>query len=180
MSVMEALQKRHAYRAFDEKKIDRSVIERIITAASLAPSAMNSQPWRFIAVDENPTLDALKETLTGGNYWGKKAPLIIALVTNPAWSLQYGGRDFAFFELGMSAMALQLQSVEEGLYIHPIAGFDADKAKKVLAIPAEDTLETLLIVGYKGDESSLNEKHRSIEHAERKRKPLSDILTYNV
>ncbi len=180
MSGMETLEKRHAYRAFDSRKIDRAVVERMIRAASLAPSAMNSQPWKFIAVDEKEPLTELKGTLTGGNYWGLKAPLIIALVTNAAWSLQYGGRDFAHFELGMAAMALQLQGVEEGLYVHPIAGFDAERAKKALKIPQEDVLETLIIVGYKGDESSLNEKHRSIEHAARVRKPLTEILRYNV
>ena len=47
MDVFEAFEKRHSVRSFRPDPVPVEMIERIIRAASLAPSAMNEQPWRF-------------------------------------------------------------------------------------------------------------------------------------
>jgi nitroreductase len=93
--------------------------------------------------------------------------------------MRIGGRDLAFFELGMAAMAYQLQAVEEGLYVHPIVGFNADKAKEVLGIDAEYVLEIMMVVGHPGDIGSLNDKHRESELSSRIRKPIDKIAEYD-
>jgi nitroreductase len=47
MDVMEAMRQRHSYRSFSDEQVESGLLERILIAARLAPSAMNSQPWRF-------------------------------------------------------------------------------------------------------------------------------------
>lgn len=47
MDVFEAFEKRHSVRSFRSDPVPVGMLERIIRAASLAPSAMNEQPWRF-------------------------------------------------------------------------------------------------------------------------------------
>lgn len=47
MEVYEALFNRRSVRKFDGAPVDRTVIERLVEAASAAPSAANSQPWHF-------------------------------------------------------------------------------------------------------------------------------------
>lgn len=47
MDVFDAIASRHSCRAFSPRTVDRGDAERIIEAARLAPSSMNSQPWRF-------------------------------------------------------------------------------------------------------------------------------------
>jgi nitroreductase len=98
-----------------------------------------------------------------------------AVVTNNDWSLVIGNRVFAPFEAGMATMAYQAQAVSEGLYIHPIAGFNADAVKEALKIPASETLLTLLIIGYPGDDSNLKEHHLKSEHGARVRLPLEKV-----
>ncbi|MDC7244509.1 MAG: nitroreductase family protein [Sphaerochaetaceae bacterium] len=179
MQLLEPIQKRRAYRAFDKKKVDTEILTRLAQAAHTAPSSANNQPWRIVTVTEEGQLAKMKEVLAGGNYWGKNAPAVSAFVTSPGWSMSIGGRDLAYFELGMAAMAYQLQAVSEGLYVHPIVGFDAQKAKEVLSIPDEAVLEILMIVGYPGDKDILSEKHLQMEEMERERKPLDQILSWD-
>lgn len=179
MPLVPVIESRRAYRALSTKNISRDVINRLIEAAHTAPSSGNNQPWRIITVDDDTQLAALKETLSRGNYWAQKAPVIAAFVTHPSWSMQIGDRDYAFFELGMAAMLFQLQAVHEGLYVHPIAGFNADAAKKVLGVPEEFVLETLVILGHPGEMDDLNEKHRESEIGPRLRKPIEDIATFS-
>ncbi len=179
MSLLPAIEKRRAYRALSTKPVDKEILERLVEAAHTAPSSGNNQPWRIITTVEENTLNELKETLVGGNYWAKQAPAIAAFATHPDWSMTMGERELAYFELGMAAMAYQIQAVEEGLYVHPIVGFNANKAKTVLGIPDDVVLEILMIVGYPGEMSVLSEKHQSAERSERSRKPLEEVSSYN-
>ena len=175
MPILSPFLERRAYRAIDSKPIDEEVLTRLAEAAVTSPSANNSQPWRFITVTDPAVLAEVKSTLTPGNYWAQKAPAATAVVTNNDWSLVIGNRVFAPFEAGMATMAYQAQAVSEGLYIHPIAGFNADAVKEALKIPASETLLTLLIIGYPGDDSNLKEHHLKSEHGARVRLPLEKV-----
>lgn len=130
---------------------------------------MNNQPWRFVTITDPAVLDNVKDALTPGNYWAKKAPAIVAAVTDEAWSLTSENRHYAPFELGMATMAYQIQAVAEGLYVHPIVGFDEQKVKHALGIEGEQRVFVLLILGYPGSGDNLNEKHQQIEKSPRRR-----------
>jgi nitroreductase len=72
-----------------------------------------------------------------------------------------------------------LQAFKEGLYAHAIAGFDPHKVKEEFHIPEEYIVITLVAIGYPGDDASLNEKHRELEHSPRDRKPEQEVISYN-
>lgn len=168
--------KRRARRAIDTRPIPVEVVDRLKSAATLAASCANNQPWRYVFVQEKDTLDAVKVHLSGGNYWAKTAPLIVLVATRLDLDASLSnGRDYAFFDTGMAVASLMLQATKEGLYAHPIAGFDPPGAKQVAGVPEDYTLLTLVIVGYPGDESDLNEKHAAAERAERERKPIDEV-----
>ncbi len=180
MALLKEIETRRAKRALATTPIEEKVLLRLAQAAHLAPSSMNSQPWRMITVKDPIVLDKLKETLAPGNYWAKKAPAITAFITNPSWGLTLGDVAYTPFELGMAAMAYQVQAVAEGLYVHPIAGFTSKDAKKVLGIREEDTLVTLIILGYPGESEGLSEKHLESENSLRSRKSLDDVACFDL
>lgn len=171
---------RKARRAIATKKIQPEIVHRLLSAASLAPSCNNNQPWRFIAVEEESVLAALKENLTPGNYWAKTAPLILLVVTKTDLDCTLSEqRDYAYFDSGMAVGNILLQATHEGLVAHPIAGFSPVEIKEAVGIPGGYTLLALVIVGYPGDESLLSEKHLQAEHQERTRKPEEQIICFN-
>ena len=180
-SLVPEIEKRRALRALDDTRpVPLEVIRRILTAATYAPSCGNMQPWRFVVASEEPALGRVKEGLSGGNYWAKKAPLIILVITQVDLDTRRDdGRDYAFFDTGMANMALMLQATREGLIAHPIAGFDPVAIKKSLGIPAEYTLLTLVNIGYPGPEDHLSEKHREQEHGPRTRKDPAEVISWN-
>ncbi len=53
--VLEAIMNRRSVRSFDTKAIPRGILHAIIGAGNEAPSAMNSQPWRFVVVEDGGT-----------------------------------------------------------------------------------------------------------------------------
>lgn len=179
MQILKEIEQRRANRALATTPITEEVLIRLAEAAHMAPSSMNSQPWRMITVKAPEALNKLKETFAQGNYWAKKAPAITAFVTNPEWGLKLGDVTYTPFELGMAAMAYQIQAIAEGLYVHPIAGYNAKEAKKALGIREEDTLQTLIILGYPGEEEGLSEKHLESENSPRVRKSLDEVACFD-
>ena len=178
-SLQPTLSARRALRALSEKSLDQTVVRRLFEAATLAPSCANKQPWRFVAVQEAGLLDQVRGTLTDGNYWAKKAPLLVAAWTHLDYDARLpDGREFALFDLGQSVLALQLQAQHEGLVTHPMAGFDAVKASAILGLPEGAILPVLISVSFPGPADHLNEKHRDGETAPRTRKPLDEVVSF--
>ena len=50
--VLEAINKRRSVRAYDARPVPRDMVNTVIEAGNEAPSAMNSQPWRFVVVED--------------------------------------------------------------------------------------------------------------------------------
>jgi nitroreductase len=57
--VIEAIRKRRSVRSYESKPVPRDIIKMIIEAGNEAPSAMNSQPWRFVVFED----EKIKEKL---------------------------------------------------------------------------------------------------------------------
>ncbi len=61
MELMEAIQTRRSIRKFTDKPVPKEMIETILKAAMLAPSAGNQQPWHFIVVTDREKLDKVPD-----------------------------------------------------------------------------------------------------------------------
>ena len=174
------INERRAKRALSEKEMPMDVVCRIMTAATFAPSCNNNQPWRFLVVTEEQPLNKIREALAGGNYWAKKAPVMVAVATKLDQDAQLSDRrDYALFDSGLASENLLLQATKEGLFAHPMAGFDPLKVKKAFLIPDDFIVITLVALGYPGESSHLSEKHRKLEGSERVRKPEPEVICYD-
>ncbi len=178
--LLQEIEKRRANRALSEEKIPNETLARIMTAATYAPSCFNSQSWRYLVASDDGALAKMREALTEGNYWAQKAPVLIAVATKIDLDCQLSdGRDYAFFDCGLATQNLLLQAIKEGLYAHPMAGFDPLVVKKNFDIPEEFTVITLVAVGFPGSDAHLSEKHLKLETSPRSRKPEQEVICYN-
>ena len=62
LSVMNAIQHRRSVRDFTSQSIDKSVIQMLLDAAVLAPTAMHEEPWSFAVIQDKMILDRLSES----------------------------------------------------------------------------------------------------------------------
>ena len=179
--LIPSIENRRARRAITDQAIDRETLETLLRAAHLAPSCANNQPWRFVVVNEEPTLSQLKAHLSGGNYWAKVSPAIVAVASRSDLDCQIpDGREYHLFGCGLASMNLMLQATELGLIAHPIAGFKQSPIKELLEIPADFTLITLVILGHPSDGlGSLSEKHQIEETMARARVSLSAVVSWS-
>ncbi|WP_318781538.1 nitroreductase family protein [Nonomuraea africana] len=60
VDVYEAVDSRRAVRAFSDEPVPKEVLERVLTAATRAPSSGNLQPWHLYVVAGEPLAELKK------------------------------------------------------------------------------------------------------------------------
>ena len=84
--VITVIHNRKSVRQFTEQKVDRNMLEVLLRAGMAAPTAVNKQPWFFVAVDERETLSFLSENLNNNPILKRaQASFTVGRVPNP-WS----------------------------------------------------------------------------------------------
>lgn len=177
--IIQEMTVRRARRAISEEPIDSEVLDRIFNAAVLAPSCNNKQPWRFMVCTTNGSVETAREALLPGNYWARKAPVLVVVMTSYELDCQLtDDRNYAWFDTGMAVGNLLLQATREGLYAHPMAGFDPFILREKFGIGDDTRIITMIAMGKPGDSSHLNEKHLASETSERARKPVDEVFVW--
>jgi len=181
MNVIEAIERRRAYRSLEAVTITDELIEDLAGSAQLAPSCFNYQPWKFVFVYDEEMLVQMREALSKGNEWVYAASLIIAVFGKREDDCNTQGREYYLFDIGQASAFLQLRATELGLVAHPIAGFSESKVKEILGIPDEYKVITLINVGKKSDKISpaLSEKQIEWEKDRPERKRLEEFVFKN-
>jgi nitroreductase len=60
-SVLEAIHERRSIRSYKPDPVPRELIEKVIQAGNMAPSAGNLQPWRFVVITDQDFREKLVE-----------------------------------------------------------------------------------------------------------------------
>lgn len=177
MDVKEAIDKRRAYRALEKTDIDKSLINELVRSAQLAPSCFNNQPWRFVFAHGREVLEKLYTAMSRGNEWVFNSSMVIAVFSEPEKDCRIKGREYFLFDTGIAVGFILLRATELGMVAHPIAGFNESEVKKILQIPDNMTLITLVIVGRhsKSPVDHMSDRQKEDEKNRPERLPLNEI-----
>ena len=162
---MQAIYERRAVRKYKEKPVDKKLIDLIIDAGRMAPSAMNRQLWKFYVLTDKDLIRSLSPFIVKlANKvlsWAHgvdpsktediifhNAPVVI-FITAPKKN------EWAALDIGMCCQNMMLAAKAQGLDTCPI-GFAKflEKTKKIsiLGLSPKEQIKLALIVGY-GDEN---------------------------
>jgi nitroreductase len=149
----------------------------LLEAARWAPSASNTQPWRFaVTLRGSAEHAAVLEALASGNRtWAHAAS---ALVVAAAETVAPDGaaRPWALYDTGQAVAHLSVQAEHQGLAVHQMGGFDRDRVRSVLEVPEFVEPLVVLAVGRWDDTVELPEPLAGREVAPRTRLPLDELL----
>jgi nitroreductase len=170
--------KRWSPRAMSGEPIAAEDLARLLEAARWAPSAYNEQPWRFLYCRRNTELwpkffDLLVEF---NQQWTRNAGALLVVISKTTFDHDGKPNRTHSFDTGAAWQNLALQGAALGLVVHGMAGFDAEKARKTLHIPAEYRVEAMIAVGQPGRVEDLPREMQQREQPS-DRKPLAEIAT---
>jgi nitroreductase len=169
MELYDAIKKRRSVRSFDGEPVSREQLDRLISAASLAPSSHNVQPWHFhvttcdtrdrvaeIVALSTVHLQEYLETLSTDQLEHAEkffaglggAPVVIA-VSVPESDDELS-RINAYLATGCAIQNLLLASVEEGLACCNVtfAFWVREKLAELLGIGSDREIVSLVLVGH--------------------------------
>lgn len=176
--LIDALVDRWSPRAYDpEAEISPEAIGTVLEAARWAPSANNSQPWRFIVARRGTeAFTTLHDTLLGFNQaWADSAAVLIANVAETSDD-EGNARPWARYDLGQAVAHYSVQAQHEGLHTHQMGGFDAARIAAAFDLDERFEVVSVTAVGVLGDVDALPDALREREVAPRVRKPLGELV----
>jgi nitroreductase len=147
MSVLDVIQTRRSVRAYESREVEEEKLLRVLEAARLSPSAKNLQERFFIVVRDAETREALVDAALGQRFVGEAPVVIVACADNTRYKMPCGQLAYPI-DTAIAVDHMTLQAVAEGLGTCWIGAFDEGKVKKLLGIPRNIRVVTLLPLGY--------------------------------
>jgi nitroreductase len=168
-------------RAFDETEVAEEDLLTLFEAARWAPSAFNSQPWRFLYArrgdeDWERFLDLL---VPFNRSWAQSASVLVYILSDtlpfidkatgePATSHTHS------YDAGAAWVCFALQATRMGYQAHGMSGVDFERVRAELEVPERYRVEAAAVVGRIGDPATLPEKLRARE-VPSGRKPVEEF-----
>ena len=151
MELREVMQKRKSIRQYLTTPVEEEKVKAMIEAAILAPTWKNAQEIRYyVAVSEEKrqaVLDALAE---GNRKKTQNAPvfLICAGFQKDGTADNELGNGWGYYDCGLHDMNLLLEAADQGLSTLVMGLRDADKLREAFDIPKEESIVSVISVGY--------------------------------
>jgi len=158
MDVYQAIKTRKSVRAFLDREVPEEVLNRLLEAARLAPSAKNLQEWRFILVRDPKSRKMLAKAAKGQTFVGE-APVVLVCCAESDGSVMTCGQLCYPIDVAIAIDHITLCAVAENLGTCWIGAFHEDEVKKLLHIPDRIRVVSLLPLGYPRD-GALQTKNR--------------------
>ncbi len=175
-NFMELAQQRFSCRSYREDPVPPELVAKCLEAACAAPSACNSQPWKYYVVTDPEKRAAIADGMDAGKFnpFTRQAPVIVAVteVAEPHVSPRVRemglSHTFSYFDLGLSVAHLTLQAAELGLGSIILGLYPEETVREVTGMPREDQLRVLVLLGWP----------QNPQAPEKKRLPREETVRY--
>ena len=161
MDALEALRSRRSVRRYEDRPVEKALLETVVDCGRLAATARNEQPWEFIVVSEEKTRQAIAEYTSYGKFIAQ-SPVCIAVFCKPA--------DYYLEDGAAATQNILVAAHALGLATCWVAGARkpyADDIRDLLGAPEGYKLISLVALGYSEDSPSPTKR------------PLEDVLHWD-
>lgn len=167
MGTYELIKKRRTIRKFQQKKIDRDTLLKMVEAARLAPSASNMQPLKYIIIDDSSKAEQVFAHLKWAAHIApegtpgegeKPVAYIIILVDKEIRGSGYE------IDIGAASQNIILTALEEGIGSCLFGAIDREGLRKALNIPERYLINNVVALGYPAESPVAEEENGSIKY----------------
>jgi nitroreductase len=169
MDFIKLAQTRYSVRAYKSDPVPAELLQQVLEAARLAPTAVSRQPFRFLVIH---TAGREKELLrVYPRPWFSQAPLLIGICTLPgqAWVRKYDQKNYAEVDAAIAMDHLIMSATAAGLGTCWVAAFDPQAAREIFRLPPEAAPLLFTPLGYAADTPG-----------PKQRKPLESLVQYEL
>jgi nitroreductase len=166
-SPYDVIVSRRTIRQYQPRPLDRALLERLVEAGRLAPSAANLQPLEFVVVDEPLVRDKVLPALKWAAYiqpQGDPKPgrepqaYVIVLVNTKIREKMYE------YDVGAAVEAMAVSAWSEGVGSCWLISIDRAAVQAALGIPESYRIDSVLALGYPAETSMVEEYKDSVRY----------------
>lgn len=165
--VYEIMMKRRSIRRFQQKPIPFGVLEKLVNAARVAPSASNLQPLEYVVVDDKDLLPEVFTTLKWAGYIapkgdppeGEKPTAYVVVLVNKEISGSGYEKD-----VGAAVENILLAALEEGIGSCWIGSINKKRLRKTLNMPHFLAIDSVIALGYSAESPVMEEMTDSVKY----------------
>lgn len=175
MDFEELILKRQSDRRFMPDSVAKEDVVKCLEAARMSPSACNSQPWKFVVVDEKGKLAEMAEAAEGlgMNKFTRNVPVMVAVVlekmnASARLGSLFKNKDYCMLDIGMAVEHFCLQAADLGLGTCIMGWFDEKRIARLLGVPRGKRIPLIIALG----KPALSTRRKV-------RKPLEDMSSWN-
>ncbi len=168
MELLEAITKRRSIRAFKKQDLPQGTVEKLVEAATHAPSAGNVQPWAFVVAASADMKRALSSAAYSQKQVEEASAVIVVCADEKRAEERYGVKGKTLYCLQDTAAAIQnilLTACSLGLGSCWVGAFKEEQVRKLIRAPDGVRPVALIPVGYPDEAPKA-----------RDRRPLSEIM----
>lgn len=144
---------RRSIRKYQDRKVEKEVIEQLMKIAVVSPSGRNGRPYEFVVVDDKEIIKKLAHSKESGAQFAENAPLMIVTLYHEYPT----GEDDACIastiiqlkahELGLGSCWLQTKGKigTNGKTCH-------ENIREILNIPEDIHISNMISLGYPAEE----------------------------
>lgn len=164
--LLNLVKARHSCRSYQTKDVPDELIMKCLETARLSPSACNKQPWRFVVVK---CKDARNRICSEGILpclpmpWLSDVPVFIVLCAKTDFTVHKFASfiskvDYRQIDIGIAGEHFVLAAQSLGLGTCWIGWFKEKAVKRILKIPSNVKILSLISLGYPNDVKKQPEK----------------------
>ncbi|HYK93342.1 MAG TPA: nitroreductase family protein [Thermoplasmata archaeon] len=175
MDLLEAIRSYRPCRQYASRPVPAEKLRTILSAARLAPSQNNLQPWRFVVVQDDERKRLLAQACTRGKLVAEAPLSVVAFTVEEDIPVTIGGFISAYpLDVAVAVNLLQLAATAEGLGTNWLVDFNEEKVRAVLGVPEGIHPIAILPIGYPSENNGSSHPVPG-----EGRKSPNEIISYN-
>ncbi|MFY9716377.1 MAG: nitroreductase family protein [Thermoplasmata archaeon] len=136
MDVLDAIRAYRPCLSFQSRPVPPETLKTVLSAARLAHSQRNIQPWRFVVVQDDERKRLLAQASSRGKLIAEAPAAIVALAVEEDIPVTIGGYISAYpLDVAVAVDHLQLVATANGLGTIWLIEFNEEKVRSVLRVP---------------------------------------------
>ena len=157
MEFERLLKERYSCRKFSARKVDSALMDEIIEAGRLAPTAVNQQPFRIFRMESEQAKEAVRQCT--GCTFGADDFLVVGYKKEDGWVRPFDSRPFADVDAAIAATHMLLKITDLGLATTWVGYFDAPKLRALCPAMKDYELIALFPIGWAAEDALPSPRH---------------------
>lgn len=169
MDFLKLAQERYSVRKFTTESVPQEIIDTILKAGHVAPTACNYQPQRIFVINSPEGLEKLKDCTRC--HFDCTLAMLVCYNKDECWVRKYDGENSGFVDASIVTTHMMLQATALGIGSTWVMHFNPQKMVDAFNIPETMVPAALLVMGYPAEDAAPIDMHS-------KMRDINEVVSY--